>query len=180
MCWGACVCSFLCIQGGSFCNTFDLHKELPFVNESFVLSFLSGRFTHVLLYTLINRCISDMHMQLKLTRWHHRNPAWSAHIVKLMGVGSTFRARVSRYILSACKWVCKQYIPLMHGRVCFQMYRKTWVIWILSKKDQNVAFKTNYRLMQVKTIIGSILQYFRSSLSYHLFCLLLSGRFTQV
>ena len=49
--------------------------------------------------------------------------------------------------------------------------------------------KTIYRLMQVKSIAecskGSILQYFRPSLSYQLsfrplFCLFLSGRFTQV
>ena len=52
-----------------------------------------------------------------------------------------------------------------------------------SKKN----FITDYRLMQVKSIAecskGSILQYFRPSLSYHfplrpLFCLFLSGRFT--
>ena len=56
-----------------------------------------------------------------------------------------------------------------------------------SKKDQKLVFKTNYRLMQVKSIAecsnGSILQYFRPSLSYHWslrFCLFLSGRFTQV
>ena len=46
-----------------------------------------------------------------------------------------------------------------------------------------MVFKTDYRLMPVKK--GSILQYFRPSLSYHLslrslFYLLLSGRFTQV
>ena len=40
--------------------------------------------------------------------------------------------------------------------------------------------KINYRLMQVKSIKGSILQYFQPSLSYHLllrylFCLFLSG-----
>ena len=49
--------------------------------------------------------------------------------------------------------------------------------------------KTNYRLMQVKSITecskGSILQSFRPSLSYHLllrslFCLFLSGRLRQV
>ena len=33
-----------------------------------------------------------------------------------------------------------------------------------SQKDQNMAFNTNYRLMQVKR---SILQYFRLLLSYH-------------
>ena len=58
-----------------------------------------------------------------------------------------------------------------------------------SKKDQKCFFKTDYRLMQVKSIAecskGSILQYFRPSLSYQLslrplFCLLvLSSRFTQ-
>ena len=51
-------------------------------------------------------------------------------------------------------------------------------------------FKTDYRLMQVKSIAecskGSILQYFRPSLSYQLlslkplFCLFLSGCLTQV
>ena len=57
-----------------------------------------------------------------------------------------------------------------------------------SQKDK-LVFKTNYHLMQVKSIAecckGSILQYFPPSLSYHLsikclFCLFLSGRFTQV
>ena len=52
-----------------------------------------------------------------------------------------------------------------------------------------MVFKTDYRLMPVKSIVecskGSILQYFRPSLSYHLslrylFYLFLSGRFTQV
>ena len=41
-----------------------------------------------------------------------------------------------------------------------------------SQKDQKLGFKTNYRLMQVKSIAecsnGSILQYFQPSLSYHL------------
>ena len=46
-------------QGGAFCNTFDLPLEhsailltfikLPFVKKIFVLFFLSGRFTQVLL-----------------------------------------------------------------------------------------------------------------------------------
>ena len=58
-----------------------------------------------------------------------------------------------------------------------------------SQKDRKLVFKTDYRLMQVKSIAecskGSILQYFRPSLSYYLsirslFCLFLSGRFTQV
>ena len=76
------------------------------------------------------------------------------------------------------------------------MYSKTCVKWPLSKRPKMV-FKTNYRLMQVKSIAdlmqvksiaecskGSILQYFRSSLSYHLslrslFCLF-NGSFTKV
>ena len=57
------------------------------------------------------------------------------------------------------------------------------------QKDQKMVFKTDYCLMQVKSIAecskGSILQYFRPLLSYHLsiiplFCLFLSGHFTQV
>ena len=58
-----------------------------------------------------------------------------------------------------------------------------------SQKRQKLVFKLNYRLMQVKNIAecskGSILQYFRPSLSYHssfnsLFCLFLSGCLRQV
>ena len=65
---------------------------------------------------------------------------------------------------------------------------KTCVKWSF-QKDQKMVFKTNYRLMQVKSIaecsLWSILQYFRPSLSYHLslrplFCLFLSGHFIQV
>ena len=57
------------------------------------------------------------------------------------------------------------------------------------KEHHKLVFNTNYRLMQVKSIAecsnGSILQYFRPSLSYHfplrpLFCLFLSGCFRQV
>ena len=57
------------------------------------------------------------------------------------------------------------------------------------KDDQILVFKTAYRLMQVKSIaecsMGSILQYFRPSLSYHLSLrsligLFLSGRLRQV
>ena len=64
------------------------------------------------------------------------------------------------------------------------MYSKTH-----SQKDRKLVFKTNYCLMQVKSIAecpkGSILQYFRPSLSDNwslrsLFCLFLSGSFTQV
>ena len=57
-----------------------------------------------------------------------------------------------------------------------------------SQKDQKLVFKTNFCLMEVKSIAEcskcSILQYFQPSLSYHLllrplFCLLLNGRSTQ-
>ena len=57
-----------------------------------------------------------------------------------------------------------------------------------SKRRLKLGFKTNYRLMQVKSIAeyskGSILQYFRPSLSYHmslrsLFYLFVSGRLRQ-
>ena len=69
----------------------------------------------------------------------------------------------------------------------YRKYSKTSVKRPL-KKDRKLVFKTKYRLMQVRSIAecfkGSILQYFRPSLIYHLslrslFCLLLSGRFTQ-
>ena len=58
-----------------------------------------------------------------------------------------------------------------------------------SKKTKKLVFKTEYCLMLVKSIAecskGSILQYFRPSLGYHLplrqlFCLFLSGRLRQV
>ena len=58
-----------------------------------------------------------------------------------------------------------------------------------SKRTPKLVFKTDYRLMQVKSIAecskGSILQYFQPSISYHLslrsvFCLFLSGRLRQV
>ena len=57
------------------------------------------------------------------------------------------------------------------------------------QKDQKWVLKTNYRLVQVKSIAecskGGILQYFRPALSYHmalrpLFCPFLSGRLKQV
>ena len=66
-------------------------------------------------------------------------------------------------------------------------YSKTWVKRPLSKGPK-LDFKPNYRLMQVKCIAKrskwSILQTLRPSFSYHLslsslFCLFLSGRFTQ-
>ena len=62
-------------------------------------------------------------------------------------------------------------------------------ICVDQKEDQNFVFKTDYCLMQVKSIAecskGSILQYYLSSLSYYLpfralFCLFLSGCLRQV
>ena len=74
---------------------------------------------------------------------------------------------------------------------CVSLYSATCLNRPLSKRQKKMVFKTNCRLMQVKSIaecsmgMGSILQYFRPSLSYHLshrplFCLFLSGSFTQV
>ena len=66
---------------------------------------------------------------------------------------------------------------------------KTCLKWPLKKEHQKLFFNTDYRLMQVKSIAecsnGSILQYFRPSLSYHFplrswFCLFLSGCLRQV
>ena len=71
---------------------------------------------------------------------------------------------------------------------CRYMYSKTCVKRPLSKRPK-LGFKTNYRLMQVKRFAEcskwSILQYFRpilscTLLSRSLFCLFLSGHFTQV
>ena len=63
------------------------------------------------------------------------------------------------------------------------------VLRVHSKRRPKLVFNPNYPLMQVKSIAecskGSILQYFRPSLSYHLslrslFCLFLSGRLRKV
>ena len=76
--------------------------------------------------------------------------------------------------------------PFFHSEIIIQSNLcKTATL----KKTTKLVFKTNYSLMQVKSIaecaIWSVLQYFRPSLSYHLsvrslFCLFLSDRFTQV
>ena len=72
---------------------------------------------------------------------------------------------------------------------CLQVNKVKPVLSGHSKRRQKLVFKANYRLMQVKCIAecskGSILQYFRPSLSYRLslrslFCLFLSGRLRQV
>ena len=86
------------------------------------------------------------------------------------------------------------HLPLTSSFCLFLSGRLTQVLLFLerkghSQKDQKLVFKTNYHIMQVKSIAecskGSILQYFRPSLIYHLslrspFCLFLSGRLTQV
>ena len=73
--------------------------------------------------------------------------------------------------------------------IIFKDLKKKTVYIGHSQKDRKLVFKTNYLLMQVESIAecskGSILQYFRPSLSNHLslrslFCLFLSGHFTQV
>ena len=73
----------------------------------------------------------------------------------------------------------------MHMRLVpnLMKYSKTCVKRPLSK-DQNLVFKTNYCLIQVKSIAEYILQYFQPSLSYNLSlrsCLsILSDCLTQV
>ena len=85
-------------------------------------------------------------------------------------------------------WMYRFLIFTFLSAFIFLLYSKTCVKRPLLK-DQKLVFKTNYRLMQVKSIAecskGSILQYFRPSLSYHLslrhlFCLFKSGRFMQI
>ena len=66
----------------------------------------------------------------------------------------------------------------------YAVYSKTYL-----ERHSNKPINTDYPLMKVKRIAecskGSILQYFRPSLSYHLsvlslFCLFMSGRLRQV
>ena len=64
------------------------------------------------------------------------------------------------------------------------LYSKTCVKRPLSKSTK-IGFQDQFSLKQVKSIAECFLQYFRPSVSYHLslrslFCLFLSGRFTQV
>ena len=84
-------------------------------------------------------------------------------------------------------WLDQKHANLDLHLFQIRIYSKTCVKWTLWK-DRKSIFKTNYRLMQVKSIAecskGSILQYFWPSLSYHLslrslFCLFLSGSFKQ-
>ena len=60
----------------------------------------------------------------------------------------------------------------MHMYIDCWWYSKTCLMRPLKKEDQKLVFKTDYRLMQVKSIAecskGNILQSFRPSFSYHL------------
>ena len=81
------------------------------------------------------------------------------------------------------KWI------LPSGLIKIKLHTVKPVLRGHSKRRPKLVFKTDHRLMQVKSIEecskGSILQYLRPSLSYHLsliswFCLFLSGRLRQV
>ena len=85
---------------------------------------------------------------------------------------------------------CKMYLLVLMRQS--QLSRQHTVKPVLSgnsKRTPKLVFNTDYRLMQVKSIAecskGSILQYFRPSLSYnfplrHLFRLFLSGHLRPV
>ena len=81
----------------------------------------------------------------------------------------------------------KRFILIVKYNHSKLFYSKTCLKRSLNNNTKN-GFKVNYSFMQVKSIAecskGSILQYFRPSLSYHLslrtlFCLFLSGRLRQ-
>ena len=90
------------------------------------------------------------------------------------------------------KWQYLLFAAEPYETIAFKVWDSFTVKAVLSghsKRTQQLVFNTHYRLMQVKSIgecsKGSILQYFRPSLSYHfplrpLFCLFLSGRLRQV
>ena len=89
-------------------------------------------------------------------------------------------------LLNLSSWclMVVEWLFLAVPRGCLQ-----FVIVVFPDHTHLLFFKTNHRLMQVKSIAecskGSILQYFEPSLSYHLslrslFCLFLSGYITQV
>ena len=63
-------------------------------------------------------------------------------------------------------------IPSMHWHEMNTIHTVKPVLSGHSQEDQKWVFNTNYRLMQVKCIAecskGSILQYFRPALSYHM------------
>ena len=65
---------------------------------------------------------------------------------------------------------------IKYGTYCIYIHSHIYTVKSVlsghSKRRQKMVFKTDVRLMQVNSIAeyskGSILQYFRSSLSYHL------------
>ena len=83
-------------------------------------------------------------------------------------------------LVSSADYLCKQFRSLNMGQ---QRVKQNTVISVLSghsKRTPKLVLNTDYRLIQVKGIaecpMGSILQYFQPSLSYHfslrpLFCL---------
>ena len=79
-------------------------------------------------------------------------------------------------------------VSIKHCSLTFFIYSKTFVKRPLSERPQ-IGFQDQLLLNAGQSIAecskGSILQYLRPSLSYHmslrpLFCLFLSGHFTQV
>ena len=84
---------------------------------------------------------------------------------------------------------CRVFNIVANNRPNQNIYTVKPVLSGQSKRRLKLVFKTDYRLMQVKSIAefskGGILQYFRPSLSYHLslrslFCQFLSGRIRPV
>ena len=96
------------------------------------------------------------------------------HVVLMHGIGTLL------YMSWPWNWNINENVKLPVDSESATKYSKTCVEWPLSKRPKMV-FKTNYHLMQVK----SIAQYFRPALRYQLilrslFRLFLSGHFTQV
>ena len=150
---------------GAFCNISTFIK-LPFYIKIFVLYNLSVHLRQVLLYP-----------------WHGKTNNW------VCAGRKQIRLRSAQWsCLGWSEYSCdvQQYSWLSHVavQIIFQvyMYSKTCLKRPLSKRPK-LVLKTNYRLMQVKSIAewcskGSILQDFRPSLSYYLplrtlFCLFL-------
>ena len=125
-------------------------------------------------YTILERYKRKMRMKYK-----HDSLSWSIHMDTLeccKGIALHLPKRVNR----SCS-------RPQAGGLCFQGLQGSInldtvkpVLSSHSQKDQKWVFKTNYCLMQVKSIAecskGNILQYFRPALSFHmalrpLFCL---------
>ena len=153
--------------------------KLQTVIKIFVLSILSGRFTQVLLCFIKPPFVIKIFV-LSIFEW----PLYTGFNVlsfpnrvnyRLMQVKS-----ISAVLLSFIK------LPFVNKIFVLSIFEWSFYTGFNVLKFPNRA---NYRLMQVKNIAecskGSILQYFRPSLSYHLslrslFYIHLSGRFTYV